>query len=177
MDKLGKILDSVSVIIENSDKDILTQINNISDIMEVDKKTAITLHFVNRDFSWNPQTLYMLEDIGDKLPIGGKKLELNSEKIKQNIQQQLLSGQLKELEAQASIIVAESKGGILQRNWRPMLMITFVGLIVAHWFGFTAPNIPESVQNSLLNIVLVGMGGYIVGRSGEKIMDKYKEKK
>lgn len=100
-----------------------------------------------------------------------------AEKIKQNIQQQLLSGQLKELEAQASIIVAESKGGWLQRNWRPMLMLTFAGLVVAHWFGFTAPNIPESVQNSLLNIVLVGMGGYIVGRSGEKIMDKYKEKK
>ena len=100
-----------------------------------------------------------------------------AEKIKQNIQQQLLSGQLKELDAQASIITAEAKGGWLQRNWRPMLMLTFAGLVVAHWFGFTAPNIPESVQNSLLNIVLVGMGGYIVGRSGEKIMDKYKEKK
>jgi len=101
----------------------------------------------------------------------------DAERIKQSIQQQLLSGQLKELEAQAAIIVAESKGGILQRNWRPMLMITFAGLIVAHWFGYTAPDIPESVQNSLLNIVLVGMGGYIVGRSGEKIMDKYKDKK
>ena len=100
-----------------------------------------------------------------------------AEKIKQNIQQQLLSGQLKELEAQASIITAEAKGGWLQRNWRPMLMLTFAGLVVAHWFGFTAPNIPESVQNSLLNIVLVGMGGYIVGRSGEKIMDKFKDKK
>ena len=101
----------------------------------------------------------------------------DAEKMKQNIQQQLISGQLKELEAQASIITAEAKGGWLQRNWRPMLMLTFAGLVVAHWFGFTAPNIPESVQNSLLNIVLVGMGGYIVGRSGEKIMDKYKEKK
>ena len=101
----------------------------------------------------------------------------DAERIKQSIQQQLLSGQLKELEAQAAIIVAESKGGILQRNWRPLLMLIFAGLIVAHWFGFTAPNIPESVQNSLLNIVLVGMGGYIVGRSGEKIMDKYKDKK
>ena len=100
-----------------------------------------------------------------------------AEKIKQNIQQQLLSGQLKELEAQASIITAEAKGGWLQRNWRPLLMLTFAGLVVAHWFGFTAPNIPESVQNSLLNIVLVGVGGYIAGRSGEKIMDKYKEKK
>ena len=100
----------------------------------------------------------------------------DAEKIKQNIQEQLISGQLKELEAQASIIVAESKGGMLQRNWRPLLMLTFAGLIVAHWFGFTAPNIPESVQNSLLNIVLVGVGGYIAGRSGEKIMDKYKQK-
>ena len=101
----------------------------------------------------------------------------DAEKIKQSIQQQLLSGQLKELEAQASIITAEARGSFLQRNWRPMLMLVFAGLIVAHWFGYTAPNIPESVQNSLLNIVLVGMGGYIVGRSGEKIMDKYKDKK
>ena len=100
----------------------------------------------------------------------------DAERIKQSIQQQLLSGQLKELEAQAAIIVAESKGGILQRNWRPALMLTFAGLIVAHWFGFTAPDIPESVQNSLLNIVLVGCSGYILGRSGEKIMDKYKQK-
>ena len=100
-----------------------------------------------------------------------------AERIKQSIQQQLLSGQLKELEAQASIITAEARGSFLQRNWRPSLMLIFAGLIVAHWFGFTAPNIPESVQNSLLNIVLVGCSGYILGRSGEKIMDKYKDKK
>ena len=36
-------------------------------------------------------------------------------------------------------------------------MVTFTGLIVAHWFGLTAPNIPESVQNSLLNVVMVGV--------------------
>jgi hypothetical protein len=100
-----------------------------------------------------------------------------AEKIKQSIQQQLLSGQLKELEAQAQIITAEAKGGWLQRNWRPLLMLVFAGLVVAHWFGFTAPNIPESVQNSLLNIVLVGVGGYVVGRSGEKIADKFKKEK
>ena len=101
----------------------------------------------------------------------------DAEKMKQQIQQQLLSGQLKELEAQASIITAEAQGGWLQRNWRPLLMLVFAGLVVAHWFGFTAPNIPESVQNSLLNIVLVGVGGYVVGRSGEKIADKFKKEK
>ena len=97
-----------------------------------------------------------------------------AEKLKQSIQQQLLSGQLKELEAQAKIITAEAQGGWLQRNWRPILMLIFAGLVVAHWFGLTAPNIPESVQNSLLNIVLVGISGYVVGRSAEKVMDRYK---
>ena len=95
--------------------------------------------------------------------------------IKQKIQEQLISGELKELEAQAKIITAEANGSWLQRNWRPILMLIFAALVVAHWFGFTAPNIPESVQNSLLNIVMVGVGGYIVGRSGEKIADKIKK--
>ena len=101
----------------------------------------------------------------------------DGERIKANIQQKLIAGELKELEGAAKIIETEAKGRFLQRNWRPIMMLTFAGLVVAHWFGFTAPNIPESVQNSLLNIVLVGVGGYIAGRSGEKIMDKYKEKK
>ncbi len=54
-------------------------------------------------------------------------------------------------------------------------MVIFAGLVVAHWFGLTAPNIPESVQNSLLNIVMVGMVGYVVGRSAEKAVDKWKD--
>ena len=53
-------------------------------------------------------------------------------------------------------------------------MVTFAALVGAHWFGFTAPDIPESVQNSLLNIVMVGVGGYVMGRSAEKVADKWK---
>ena len=34
-------------------------------------------------------------------------------------------------------------------------------LVVVHWFGFTASKIPESIQNSLLNIVMVGVGDYV----------------
>jgi hypothetical protein len=80
-----------------------------------------------------------------------------------------------ELEAQAKIVLAEAQGSWLQRNWRPLLMVTFAGLVVAHWFGFTLSNIPESVQNSLLNIVMVGVGGYVAGRSAEKVADKWKK--
>jgi|TARA_R110000851_G_scaffold254721_2_gene407297 flagellar biosynthesis/type III secretory pathway chaperone len=83
MDKLTKILNSVDRIVENSNNDIITEITNISDILDVDKKTAIVLHFVNKDSSWNPQTLHMLEDVSDKLPVEEQRLGLNPEKQKQ----------------------------------------------------------------------------------------------
>lgn len=98
-----------------------------------------------------------------------------ADKIKQDIQQRIIAGELKELEGAAKIIQTEAQGGWLQRNWRPIMMLVFAGLMVAHWFGYTAPNIPESVRNSLLNIIMIGIGGYTVGRSGEKIAEKFKK--
>ena len=115
--------------------------------------------------------------------IGGKVLDIVDDvvedkdaanNLKFQIQKQLIETKSSELEAQTKIVLAEAQGSWLQRNWRPLLLITFVGLVVAHWFGFTAPNIPESVQNSLLNIVMVGVGGYVMGRSAEKVADKWK---
>jgi len=49
-----------------------------------------------------------------------------------------------------------------------MLLVTFAGLVVAHWFGFTALKVPESAQNSVLNIVMVGVCGYVAGRSAQR---------
>ena len=115
--------------------------------------------------------------------IGGKVLDIvdgvvedkdEANRLKFEIQRQLIENKSNELEAAVKIVLAEAQGSWLQRNWRPLLMVTFAGLVVAHWFGFTAPNIPESVQTSLLNIVMVGIGGYVVGRSGEKIADKFR---
>ena len=116
--------------------------------------------------------------------IGGKVLDIVDDvvedkdaanKLKFQIQKQLLESKGTELEAQAKIVLAEAQGSWLQRNWRPMPMVTFAGLVVAHWFGLTASNIPESVQNSLLNIVMVGVGGYVPGRSAKKVADKWKK--
>ena len=107
--------------------------------------------------------------------IGGKVLDIvddvvedkdEANLLKFEIQRQLIKNKSSELEASAKIVLAEAQGSWLQRNWRPLLEVTFSLLVVAHWFGLTAPNIPESVQNSLLNIVMVGVGGYVVGRSG-----------
>jgi len=75
-----------------------------------------------------------------------------------------------ELKGAIDIILAEAKGDSwLQRSWRPLLMIWFAGLIGAHWLGYTAPNLSEPQILSLLELVKVGMGGYVITRGGEKI--------
>lgn len=79
-------------------------------------------------------------------------------------------------EAQAKVIIAEAQGeSWLQRNWRPILMLTIVLIVANNYviapyislFGYKslALELPEAMWN-LMNI---GVGGYVVGRSGEKI--------
>ena len=81
----------------------------------------------------------------------------------------------KELELQkmqTEIIVSESKGNWLQRSWRPLLMLAF-GFIVIY-VKFIAPlfdlKIPE-LENEFWNLLQLGIGGYVVGRSAEKISE------
>lgn len=87
------------------------------------------------------------------------------------------SGKLKELETAANVIMAEANSeSWLTRTWRPITMLTFVGLVAAHWLGFTAPNITPEEIASLLDIVKVGLGGYVVSRGTEKAIREWKKK-
>jgi hypothetical protein len=95
--------------------------------------------------------------------------------LKVQIQQEMMNFDAKVLESQTAAIVAEAKGdSSLQRNWRPITMLTFTGLIVAHWLGFTPENLPESEVAALLDIVKIGLGGYVFGRSAEKVAANWK---
>ena len=99
-----------------------------------------------------------------------------AEQLKADIAMQAMRQDSEELRAATSIILAEATGDSwLQRNWRPLLMLWFAGLVGAHWLGFTPPNLPEPVVINLLDIVQVGVGGYVLGRSGEKMVKAYKE--
>jgi len=72
--------------------------------------------------------------------------------------------------AQSDVIQAEARGeSWLQRNWRPVTMLTFMSLIAARWMGWTAPGMSESEYLSLYDLMKIGLGGYVVGRSAEKI--------
>jgi hypothetical protein len=68
------------------------------------------------------------------------------------------------------VVSDEAKGeSWLQRNWRPMTALTFVVLVVAYWFGLNAPNLPASSVDELFGLVKLCLGGYTMGRTGEKI--------
>lgn len=72
--------------------------------------------------------------------------------------------------AAASIIQAEAASkSWLASSWRPITMLVFVALITARWFGWSAPNLSDAEALKLWDIVQVGLGGYIIGRSAEKI--------
>ena len=71
---------------------------------------------------------------------------------------------------QTEIIVAEANGNWLQRSWRPILMLCF-GFIVMY-VKFIAPlfQLPiPPLENEFWNLLQIGIGGYVVGRSAEKI--------
>lgn len=98
------------------------------------------------------------------------------EKAKLELLKQQQKGELKELDAQMKVLISEIQGGSwLQRNWRPLTMLTFVGLIVAKWLGFTAPGVTEAIEVELLGIIKVGLGGYVIGRSAEKAIKEWKK--
>lgn len=119
--------------------------------------------------------------IGDLLESGMKlasKFITDKDKLAEYeaaFKQSLLSHEQAIIDTQASVIQAEAQGDSwLQRNWRPIVMLFLTGLVGAHWLGFTAPNITDTIVSDMLGIVQVGLGGYVVGRSGEKIMQAYK---
>ena len=74
-------------------------------------------------------------------------------------------------EAQANIIMAEAGGkSWIQRSWRPVTMLTFVGIVLMRGFGLTVA-VPEAVEVELMSLIKIGLGGYVAGRSIEKVTE------
>ncbi len=88
----------------------------------------------------------------------------------------LMANAAKIEEAAASIIADEAKSEHwLASSWRPLVMLIFTALIVARWLGYSAPGISEAEVLKLWDIVQLGLGGYVIGRSAEKIVPQIAE--
>ena len=92
------------------------------------------------------------------------------EKAKNEVFKVLKQQELELHKLQTEVILAEANGNWLQRSWRPILMLAF-GFIVIY-VKFIAPlfSLPiPPLENEFWNLLQLGIGGYVVGRSAEKI--------
>tara|TARA_S200002703_G_scaffold105188_1_gene91297 strand:+ start:2907 stop:3320 length:414 start_codon:yes stop_codon:yes gene_type:complete len=91
-------------------------------------------------------------------------------------------------QAAAKVITAEANSEhTITATWRPILMLTITAivgwnyllapiseLVLTHALGQQAMlSIP--LPDELWNLLMIGVGGYVVGRSGEKIAGKLKK--
>ncbi|MAN52162.1 MULTISPECIES: 3TM-type holin [unclassified Marinimicrobium] len=84
----------------------------------------------------------------------------------------LLDYESKVLDAQTKTITAEANGqSWLQRSWRPITMLTFLVLVVLDTLGLTA----FRLSGEAWTLLQIGLGGYVVGRSAEKIAPQLKQ--
>lgn len=79
----------------------------------------------------------------------------------------LLKREKEVLRVRAALLQEEGKGNWLQRSWRPLVMLTFAAVILIGTFT----NISILSDTSRFwDLLEIGLGGYVVGRSGEKIL-------
>ena len=93
------------------------------------------------------------------------------------------SGELAQLAAStdlakagASVIAAEaSSGNWLAAAWRPIMMLSFVAIVVNNYILYPYINLffhsglVLQIPVDMWDLLKIGVGGYVIGRSGEKI--------
>ena len=102
--------------------------------------------------------------------------------IEREINMSLISNTHAIEQAAASVVIAEAKSEHkITAIWRPILMLGITSIVIWNFLLaqlielfvhlFTGDQIPLSIElpGELWNLLMIGVGGYVVGRSGEKI--------
>lgn len=115
----------------------------------------------------------------DIISEGGKIVDSlttsNEEKLnaKNQLSEIVLSALDKLQSYQKEVILSETQGNKLQRNWRPIVMLAFAFIVVYSYFiqpAFfpNAVNMSETIPDRFWSLLEIGLGGYVIGRSLEK---------
>jgi hypothetical protein len=125
----------------------------------------------------------VLSGIGDVIgrfvtdPNAKLQAQVELTKVATDYQVQVLLAEKDLAVQQASVIVAEAKSeSWIARNWRPLTMLSFVFIIDYNYILapiFTLHSLP--IVPDMWELIKIGLGGYVVGRSAEKIVPKMME--
>lgn len=93
------------------------------------------------------------------------------------------AGELEELKQRGAIVTAEANSKHwLTAAWRPITMLSFVAIVVNNYILapyillFFDTNVMLEMPAQLWDLLQIGIGGYVLGRSGEKMVQAYKAK-
>lgn len=94
---------------------------------------------------------------------------------KKQIEAELLSAICRQEEelsrSRADILRAEASGNWLQRSWRPLIMLAFALIVLLGSF-FELPVLADTSR--FWDLLEIGIGGYIIGRSAENVTLNWK---
>ena len=117
----------------------------------------------------------LIPSIGESIKKFVKDKDLAAQ-LENDIQSKLINFQSDVVQAKANVIIAEAQGkSAIQRSWRPITMMSFVLIIVNNYifvpyavsFGLDVPML--DIPPGMWSLLTVGVGGYIGGRTYEKI--------
>ena len=84
-------------------------------------------------------------------------------------------------EQATSIVKAEAQSEHwIVASWRPILMLVITSIVAVHYLVFPliqslgGPSYMIELPQELWTLLQIGVGGYVVGRSGEKMVKEYK---
>lgn len=105
-------------------------------------------------------------------------------RLKAELKRRLIDQQDAGLQARMKVVLAEATGeSWLQRNWRPLLMIVIVAIVANNYLlapylgAMFGVGLQLALPEQLWDLMTMGVGGYIAGRSGEKIVGTLRGKR
>lgn len=118
----------------------------------------------------------------DKVAGGFFENESQKNEFKNAVAAHILQNEGDIIRAQKDIIVSEAQGASwLQRNWRPLLMLVCIFIVANNYIFapyimlFTQEDVSLNLDQNIWDLMKLGVGGYIAGRSGEKIASVLKK--
>ena len=107
----------------------------------------------------------VLREIGDivnRLSVSSRE----KQKIQEEIQSLVYRYKSELVREQSAAVGDEMRGNWLQRSWRPMVMLVLTLLVV---LGVFTESSMLSDTSRFWDLLEIGIGGYVIGRSGETI--------
>jgi hypothetical protein len=116
----------------------------------------------------------------DLSPEQKAQLEAGIQEYQLKMQDSLQNYNTEIIKQQGNIVKAEAQSeSWIARNWRPITMLTFVFIIANNYIIypylslFGIPSTALDIPPDMWELLKIGLGGYVVGRSVEKAVKNY----